>query len=140
MRPIKIYNPHLVSYAPLLKAIKFKGLIVNKEGVVPRIYNEICIQDKNLRIRGLNTCITYLDEKYPHPPFYPVEPTKRAVIRMMIDELIKTQDTSAYETNPFPDHFFAGSTPTILDIFLYDLSPQTELWDDFRNRFDNHRR
>lgn len=140
MRPIKIYNDHIRSYTPLVAAIKFKDLIVTEAGDFDEDRDDVVIQDKNLVIRGAKTCIEYLDEKYPHPPFYPVEPAKRAVIRMMIQDMhLHGHDFTAYENNP-PEHFFVGTTPTLLDIFLYELSPRTEFWNDYRDRIDNFRR
>jgi len=139
MRPIKIYNPHLITYTPLVAAIKFKDLIVCEQGMVTGCLNEVVIQDKNLRIRGLHASLAYLDEKYPYPPYYPVEPEKRAVIRMMLDELLTSGNVEAYEQS-MPERFFAGSSPTLLDITLVHLAPNTELWNDYRNRINNHRR
>jgi len=140
MRPIKVFNAHLNAYRPLVRAIKSKDLLVTEaDHALPDVY-DVAIQDKNLTIRGFHACIGYLDEKYPHPPFYPIEPDKRAVIRMMIDDLLTGEaDFSAYETF-MPEHFFAGPVPSLLDFFIYELAPQTELWNNYRTRIDNFRR
>jgi len=140
MRPIKIYNPHLTTFKPLVAAVRFKDLIVTEGDGLALFTDEVVLEDKILRVRGLNASIQYLDEKYPHPPFFPIEPEKRAVMRMIIDDIVSTNcDYRTYESN-LPEQFFAGPNLSILDIFLDELAPQSKLWDDYRNRIRTARR
>ena len=125
---------------PVIKAcLSRKDLMITECGIMNGS-SGIIIQDKNLEIRGLTTCIQYLDDKYPHPPFFPLEPEKRAVIRIMVDELMSQPSKVKIYTSKIPKlEFFSGNTPTILDIFLYALAPDNDDWRSFKNLVDNSR-
>jgi len=139
MRPIKIFNPDHRMY-PVIKACLAKKALLITEGGITSNSHQIVIQDKNLEIHGLSTCIQYLDDKYPHPPFFPIEPEKRAVIRMMVNELIAQPNKITFYSEQIPHKgFFSGETPSILDIFLYALAPNDDAWRDFKRLVDKSR-
>ncbi|MFK7893918.1 MAG: glutathione S-transferase N-terminal domain-containing protein [Granulosicoccus sp.] len=50
----------------------------NPQGVVPAIV------DRDLALYGSRVIIDYLDERYPHPPFMPVDPVSRARTRLAL--------------------------------------------------------
>lgn len=139
MRPITIYNPQLTMYKPLRGCVRRKDLIIT-EGGEHRNPGVIIIKDKNLEVRGIHACIQYLDEKYPCPPFFPQEPEKRAIVRMAIDDIIRNFNNIAVYEDLIPDEgFFAGPTPTVLDIIVYELAPDTECWAKFKDDFERAR-
>jgi len=139
MRPIRIYNPDHVMYPVIKACLARKDLIVTECGITLD-HSDIVIQDKNLEIRGLSTCIEYLDDKYPHPPFLPIEPEKRAVIRMMINEIMSQPSKIEIYGQQIPEgEFFSGAVPSILDIFLYALAPNDSTWRSFKRLVDDSR-
>jgi len=134
MRPIKIYNPDDVMYPVIKECLARKDLMATECGIILDSPG-IMIRDKNLEIRGMSTCIQYLDDKYPHPPFFPLEPEKRAIIRMMVDELMSQPNKIEVYAEQIPEYdFFSGFAPSILDIFLYALAPNDDHWRAFKRR------
>jgi len=140
LRPIKLYNPHVTSYKALAACVRYKDLLVTDSGIFPGETDTLVLQDKNFIVRGTEPCISYLDEKYPHPPFLPNEPEKRACIRMMITGLLLEPDNlTTYNSNVPSEGFFSGDAPCILDLFLYELSDEGDQWDDYKARLDDVR-
>lgn len=138
MRAIKIYNPAHPLYPAVCECIRAKDLILTQTGSHSSDKTTIIIQDKNIEVWGTNAIIHYINDKYPHPPFFPNEPEKSAIIRMAIDEFNhKPVDKilPVYEANIPPRGFFSGDAPSILDLYLYALSPDTPAWRAFKNNF-----
>ena len=42
------------------------------------------IVDRDLALHGVNGIVDYLDERYPHPPFMPMDPVSRARTRLAL--------------------------------------------------------
>ena len=138
MRIIKIYNPTHFLYPAISECIKRKDLILTREGDHPKISGEVIIKDKNLEVRGISAIVQYLDEKFPHPPLLPIEPEKRAIIRMATADLkigFLHEKLSLYKQNIPKKNFFSGEQPSVLDIFIYALAPEDAIWAEFKERF-----
>jgi len=141
MRIIKIYNPDLPIYPAVVDAVRFKDLILTEAGEHPTNKKQVVIRDENLEVKHTSTIIQYLDEKYPHPGFFPYGPEKRALIRMALEELITSNLRNSIDIyqNMIPEeNFFSGDHPSILDIFIYALTSNTTQWSKFRALFESY--
>lgn len=137
MRTVKVYNEQHPLYPVICECIKRKDLVLTQMGTHPQKSGQIVIQDKNLTVWGTTTAIQYLEDKFPHPPFFPNDPEKSAVIRMAIQTIERNPLIIDEFEDQIPEEgFFGGYQPCALDYYLYALG-STERWSDFRNRFGN---
>lgn len=140
MRAVTLSTNHPLHLA-LAECVRHKDLILTLDN--EQETQEILLRDKNITIYGLWPVLQYLDERFPHPPYFPADPRKRALVRMATEEFNKRpvqELINIYEQAIPTTGFFAGEQPTILDLFLISLSSNSsEVWAEYKKRVHDRR-
>jgi hypothetical protein len=136
-KTVTIFNPHLPLYAALVKALKTKGLTVHEAGEHEILCDSYVIGYLKMEIPILHTIIQFIDERYPCPPFFPNGAVQRCATRMLIDKLqtlpLDEVLNDYFSSEPNKD-YFGGENPTLIDIFVSALAPETPYWVNYKKK------
>ncbi len=92
-------------------------LQINPQGTVPTLV------DRELVLYDARVINDYLDERYPHPPFMPVDPVSRARTRLALHRIesdwfaLLPEAASASQTEPKAGALLAESIADANDVF-----------------------
>jgi hypothetical protein len=143
LKPVVIFNstPAIRQFLSLVLRAKGRAVSDNHRDLLLPETTQPAIIDHGLPVRGLHNILAYLEDQYPDPPLCFNTPTRRAVVRMAVDQIID----DLYVDEPDTQHptllavasalhhqCFVMDRLSMLDLALVPVSPPGFIWDRHR--------
>lgn len=140
---ITLYNQNNKATNVLGAILKFKGTPDVRSEPAKADLPDAAIKIDSIIIHGLETIFRFIEERYPHPELYSSSPVERALIQMLVNDIV----TNAYHNDADAERilaellpqvqthpFILGKKITLPDIALLEILPMNPDWDDYRAR------